>query len=221
MCCLSPLYVNNIPSSYKGQSSREAFTTIPKTHQLESTIQNSQIPLTCSIGPLAAQSRELKHPYFWGSDPIGNKPKECIDQTLLYRLWVFAHPTVVRGIDDQVINALSDPTLSGLGCFKLMVCQLEKDQLTTSGLTYAEKVKESGWKGEIEVVVVDDEDHCFHIFDPETEKAKDMICHIANIISRICFMILVSGGGGGPSFIEVAGTEMYVGTIFKIWDYRR
>ncbi|CAA0829147.1 Unknown protein [Striga hermonthica] len=124
----------------------------------------------------------LSHPYFLGSDPIGNEPKEGMDQTLLYRLWVFAHPTAAGGIDDPLINPLSDPALSGLGCSKLMVCLSEKDQLTARGLAYAEKVKESGWKGEIEVVVVDGEDHCFQIFDPETEKAKDLICRIANFI---------------------------------------
>ncbi|GER25097.1 alpha/beta-Hydrolases superfamily protein [Striga asiatica] len=125
----------------------------------------------------------LSHPYFWGSDPIGNEPKEGIEETLLYRLWMFAHPTAAGGIDNPLINPLADPAISGLGCSKLMVSLSEKDQLAARGLAYVEKVKESGWKGEIEVVVVDGEDHCFQIFDPETEKAKDLICRIANFIS--------------------------------------
>ncbi|KAL3634601.1 hypothetical protein CASFOL_021655 [Castilleja foliolosa] len=127
----------------------------------------------------------LSYPYFWGSNPIGSEPKEDIEQGLACRLWMFAYPSAAGGIDNPLINPLVDgaPGLSGLGCSKLMVCLAEKDQLTSRGLVFAEKVKKSGWKGEVEVVVTEGEDHCFQIFDPENDKAKYMIKRLANFIS--------------------------------------
>ncbi|KAL2244061.1 UNVERIFIED_CONTAM: 2-hydroxyisoflavanone dehydratase [Sesamum indicum] len=128
----------------------------------------------------------LSHPYFWGSNPIGNEPKEDIEQTLVYRLWLFVYPTAPGGIDNPLINPLADgaPSLSGLGCSKIIVCLAEKDLLTARGLAYAEEVKKSGWKGEVEVVEIEEEDHCFHIYDPQTVKAKNLIKRMASFISQ-------------------------------------
>ncbi|KAL0367548.1 UNVERIFIED_CONTAM: 2-hydroxyisoflavanone dehydratase [Sesamum radiatum] len=128
----------------------------------------------------------LSHPYFWGSNPIGNEPKEDIEQTLLYRLWLFVHPSAPGGIDNPLINPLAEgaPSLSVLGCSKIIVCLAEKDMLTARGLVYAEEVKKSGWKGEVEVVEIKGEDHCFHIYDPHTVKAKNLIKRMASFISQ-------------------------------------
>ncbi|KAK6137657.1 hypothetical protein DH2020_028583 [Rehmannia glutinosa] len=124
----------------------------------------------------------LSHPYFWGSNPIGKD----VDRSLAYRFWVFVYPTAAGGIDNPSINPLIDgaPSLSGLGCSKMMITLAMKDELTGRGLVYAEKVKNSGWKGEVEVVEVEGEEHCFHIFDTETEKARDLIKRMANFISQ-------------------------------------
>ncbi|PIN08181.1 Arylacetamide deacetylase [Handroanthus impetiginosus] len=113
----------------------------------------------------------LCHPYFWGSNPIGNETKEDVEQSICYRIWELAYPNAAGGIDNPMINPIGDgaPSLSGLGCSKLLVSLAEKDILTERGMAYVEKVKESGWKGDVEVVVVEGEDHCFQIFDPESE----------------------------------------------------
>ncbi|PIN04468.1 Arylacetamide deacetylase [Handroanthus impetiginosus] len=128
----------------------------------------------------------LSHPYFWGSNPIGNEPKENIEQSLLYRIRLFVHPSATGGIDNPLINPIVDgaPSLSGLGCSKLLICLGEKDELTGRALVYAENVKKNGWKGEVEEVVVEGEGHCFHVFDIETEKAKDLIKKMASFISQ-------------------------------------
>ncbi|KAL3634600.1 hypothetical protein CASFOL_021654 [Castilleja foliolosa] len=127
----------------------------------------------------------LSYPYFWGSNPIGNEPIEDIEQSLPYRMWMFVYPSAIGGIDNPSINPLVDfaPGLSGLGCSKLMVCVAEKDELSGRGLAYAEKVKKSGWKGEVEVVEIDGEDHCFQLYDPGNDKAKDFIKRLANFIT--------------------------------------
>ncbi|KAL2242579.1 2-hydroxyisoflavanone dehydratase [Sesamum indicum] len=130
----------------------------------------------------------LSHPYFWGSNPIGNEPKVDIEENFMYRLWLFVYPFSPGGIDNPLINPLAKgaPSLSGLGCSKILVCLAEKDQLTARGLVYVEEVKKSGWKGEVEVTVVEGEDHCFHIYDPETQtpSAKNLIRRLASFISH-------------------------------------
>ncbi|KAL2226682.1 2-hydroxyisoflavanone dehydratase-like [Sesamum indicum] len=128
----------------------------------------------------------LSYPHFWGSNPIGDEPTEDMEQHIAYRLSLFVYPSAPGGIDNPSINPLADgaPSLSRLGCSKIIVKLAEKDDFTSRGLAYAEEVKSSGWKGDVEVVVVEGEGHCFHILDPETEKAKNLIKRLASFISQ-------------------------------------
>ncbi|KAL8490761.1 hypothetical protein ACS0TY_022669 [Phlomoides rotata] len=137
-------------------------------------------------GNLKIAGAILSHPYFWGSDPIGNESGENREESKYQRLWLLAYPSAGGGIDNPMINPLVDgaPRLSGLGCSRIMVCLSEKDVLTARGRVYAEEVRKSGWKGEVEVVEVEGEDHCFHYFDTETENARSLINRIAAFISR-------------------------------------
>ncbi|CAI9776316.1 unnamed protein product [Fraxinus pennsylvanica] len=127
----------------------------------------------------------LSHPYFWGSKPIGSETEEEIEQNLACKMWLFVYPSVPGGIDNAMINPFVDdaPSLSGLGCSRLLVCLAEKDPLTSRGILYVETVKKSGWNGEVEMVEVEGEDHCFQFLNPETEKAKDLIKRLASFIS--------------------------------------
>nr|GMD63396.1 2-hydroxyisoflavanone dehydratase-like [Ipomoea batatas] len=96
----------------------------------------------------------LSFPYFWGSNVKGGA------------------------------QSTRAPSLSGMGCSKLHVSVAEKDELREITLRYVEAVKKSGWKGEIEVVDVQGEDHCFQIINPDSEKAKDLINCIAAFIKE-------------------------------------
>ncbi|XP_022861622.1 2-hydroxyisoflavanone dehydratase-like isoform X3 [Olea europaea var. sylvestris] len=127
----------------------------------------------------------LSHPYFWGSKPIGSETKEEIEQNVACKMWLFAYPSAPGGIDNAMINPFVEdaPSLSGLGCSRLLVCVAEKDPFRSRGVLYVETVKKSGWNGEVEMVEVEGEDHCFHMFNPETEKAKDLIKRLASFIS--------------------------------------
>ena len=67
-------------------------------------------------------------------------------------------------------------SLAGLACSWLLVCVAGKDELRDRGVWYYDLVKESGWKGEVELFEVEGEDHCYHIFcESETENVKKMI----------------------------------------------
>lgn len=121
-------------------------------------------------------------PYFLGVENESGNP--TIE--FLRRIWQLVHPSAGGGIDDPLINPGSDgaPSLSGMGCSRILICVAEKDALTNRAVAYAEHVAKSGWAGEVDVVRVEGEDHCFQVFHPERETAKDLINRIASFISN-------------------------------------
>lgn len=124
----------------------------------------------------------LCHPYFWGSKAERNRRKE--EQSDQYRIWLFVYPSVPGGIDNPMINPLSEdaPSSTGLACQKLFVSVAEKDGLRQMGLDYVEGLKKSGWKGEVDLIDVEGEGHCFQIVDTNKEKSKNLISHIESFI---------------------------------------
>ncbi|VVA38148.1 PREDICTED: 2-hydroxyisoflavanone dehydratase [Prunus dulcis] len=58
-----------------------------------------------------------------------------------------------------------------------------KDELSDRGVWYYDLVKESGWRGEVEVFEVEGEEHAFHILsEVETENVKIMIECLASFL---------------------------------------
>lgn len=127
----------------------------------------------------------ISHPYFLGSKPVGSDPRENHDQGLGYMIWRFVYPSAPGGIDNVMINPFAGdaPSLSGLGCCRLLVVVSEKDAGRDRGVKYYEGVKESGWEGEVELIDVEGEGHCFHVLDPETENARSLIRQLAAFIN--------------------------------------
>lgn len=118
--------------------------------------------------------------------------------TYYYRLWLFAYPSAPGGIDSPMVNPFPvlstgddaddappppPPSLSGIGCRKLLVCTSEKDDIRETSVLYSEALKNSGWKGEVEFVDIEGEGHCFQIFKPDTENAKNFISRMASFIN--------------------------------------
>lgn len=126
----------------------------------------------------------LSNPYFWGSDPVGSEPKEGRDRVGPFLMWNFVCPGASGGIDDPWINPTVQgaPSLAILGCSKLLVCVSGKDELRDRGVLYYEAVKKSGWEGEVDLSEVEGEDHCFHIWNAQTEKAKMFINRLASFL---------------------------------------
>lgn len=126
----------------------------------------------------------LSHPFFWGSQPIGSEPNEG-DSHLLVRLWNLVYPSAPGAIDDPAINPLGAgaPSLDTLGCSKLLVCVAGKDALRDRGVWYCEAVNKSGWKGQVELFEVQEEDHAFHIYNTDTHNAKYMITRLASFLT--------------------------------------
>ncbi|XP_010503506.1 PREDICTED: probable carboxylesterase 12 isoform X2 [Camelina sativa] len=118
----------------------------------------------------------LVHPYFWSKTPIDEK--DVKDETLRMKVesfWMMASPNSKDGSDDPLLNVVKSESvdLSGLGCGKVLVMVAEKDALVRQGWGYAAKLEKSGWKGEVEVVESEGEDHVFHLVKPTCEKALE------------------------------------------------
>ncbi|KAI8561357.1 hypothetical protein RHMOL_Rhmol04G0332600 [Rhododendron molle] len=106
------------------------------------------------------------------------------EENLLYRMWTFVYPSVPGGIDHPMINpfARDAPSLSGIGCSRLLVCVAGMDDLRERGVRYAKAVRESGWGGDLELFEVEGEGHCFHILNPGSDSAKKMVNRLASFL---------------------------------------
>ncbi|CAN1278502.1 Probable carboxylesterase 7 [Linum perenne] len=110
------------------------------------------------------------HPYFAGNEPVGNEPVSRASST--------------SGLDDPYINPAFDPKLAGLGCSKVLVMVAEKDFLRDRGNYYYELLKGSGWKGEVEIVETNGEDHVFHLKDNDCANAVNLRKKICSFINN-------------------------------------
>ncbi|GMI74548.1 hypothetical protein like AT2G03550 [Hibiscus trionum] len=125
----------------------------------------------------------LAHPYFWGKEPVGDEIKDPAIRAKVETLWRLAYPTT-SGSDDQWINPIDDPSFGSLGCNRLLVCVAGNDILKQRGLFYCEKLKQSGWGGEVELMEAPAEEHCFHLRNPSCENAAAKLKKVADFINQ-------------------------------------
>ncbi|KAG5090102.1 hypothetical protein JHK86_002714 [Glycine max] len=130
----------------------------------------------------------LNHPYFWGSKPIGSEAVTGFEETPQSLIWNFAYPDAPGGLDNPMINPLAPgaPSLAQLGCSKMLLTVAGKDHLLFRDRTllYYKAVKESGWKGQVELFEEEQEDHVYHMFNMETHQAKRLIAIVANFLRQ-------------------------------------
>lgn len=127
----------------------------------------------------------LVNPYFWGEEPIGVEISDRERKVMVDTWWDFVCPSE-KGNDDPMINPFVDgaPSLEGLGCEKVLVIVAENDILRERGKLYHTKLVSSGWKGKAEFYETQGEDHVFHIFNPNCDKAKFLIKRIASFVNH-------------------------------------
>ncbi|XAR54650.1 2-hydroxyisoflavanone dehydratase [Bertholletia excelsa] len=123
-------------------------------------------------------------PFFWGSEPIGSEPKDGHLGHMISRVWNFAYPAA--GLDHPMVNpfAAGAPTMARMGGSRLLVCVGQQDICRERGIHYCDAVRESGWRGEVELYEAEGGKHGFHIVDPETEMAKAMIARLASFFQQ-------------------------------------
>ncbi|KAK4390583.1 putative carboxylesterase 13 [Sesamum angolense] len=128
----------------------------------------------------------LVDPYFWGSDPVNSELLNPVMKALGDRLWPVVCPSC-PDYDDPKINPVAGggPSLTGLGCRRVLVTVSEKDFLRDRGRLYFEALSRSGWAGIAEIHETEGEGHCFHIDrDMDHEKAKERMRRIADFFNR-------------------------------------
>ncbi|XP_068642922.1 probable carboxylesterase 12 [Aristolochia californica] len=128
----------------------------------------------------------LVHPYFWGAHELA--PKDANPQLFAFteRIWKFLCPGT-SGSDDPLINPLVGwpVTMAKIGCGSVLVCVAEKDRLRPWGVAYYEGLKSSGWKGTVEIMESEGEDHVFHLIKPESEKCRDLHHRVVDFIKHV------------------------------------
>ncbi|KAG7633727.1 Alpha/beta hydrolase fold-3 [Arabidopsis suecica] len=128
----------------------------------------------------------LVHPYFWSKTPVDDKETTDVAiRTWIESVWTLASPNSKDGSDDPFINVVQSESvdLSGLVCGKVLVMVAEKDALARQGWGYWAKLGKSRWNGEVlDVVETKGEGHVFHLRDPNSEKAHELVQRFAGFI---------------------------------------
>ncbi|PIA30758.1 hypothetical protein AQUCO_05400096v1 [Aquilegia coerulea] len=125
----------------------------------------------------------LVHPYFWGSNRIGSEDSDPYQQDILDRIWVNVSP---YSIDDPKINPMGPnaPSLSQLGCSRVLVSVAGNDPLKDRGRLYYDELKKSGWEGEVEFLEVEGEGHAFHFVKCDSENAEIVFIRLASFLNH-------------------------------------
>ncbi|EPS57362.1 hypothetical protein M569_17455, partial [Genlisea aurea] len=110
----------------------------------------------------------LIHPFFGGKE-----------EDKLYKALC---PTSTARDDDPRLNPAVDPRIGEMAGRRVLFFVAEKDFLRNRACSYYEGLVKSAWKGKAEIVETEGEGHCFHLFDPTTEKARDITHRLIDFI---------------------------------------
>lgn len=127
----------------------------------------------------------MVNPYFWGKEAIGVEITDPERKKMVDKWWSFVCPSD-KGNDDPLINPFVEeaPGIEGVACDRVLVTVAEKDILRERGKLYHKMLSNSDWRGTAEFHETPGEDHVFHIFNPDCDKAKSLIKRIADFINE-------------------------------------
>jgi len=117
----------------------------------------------------------LAHPFFGGKEPDFFSP--VIE-------YIFPD---VKIYDDPRINpaGAGGVELASLGCSRVLIFVAGNDGLRERGYSYYDALKKSGWSGVVEIVETEGEDHVFHLFNPDCDKAVFMMKLVVSFINPV------------------------------------
>jgi len=127
----------------------------------------------------------LIHPYFLGGESSETDEMGVALLRELVRLWPVVCPGTSGCDGDPLINPMAEgaPNLASLGCRRVLVCVGGKDPMRGRGRLYCEKLKGSGWRGEVEDWEADGQGHGFHLSCPMSAEAEAQVRVIAEFLS--------------------------------------
>ncbi|TXG64346.1 hypothetical protein EZV62_011340 [Acer yangbiense] len=128
----------------------------------------------------------LCHPFFWGNHSVPGETETEYEKNRAWGelLWKVACPNSSAGVDDPWMNPGKDPNLGRVGCSRVQVFVSEKDYLRERGWYYAQKLRESGWSGDMEVVEYKDEGHDFHLANLTSKNSVNLRRRIVSFIKH-------------------------------------
>jgi acetyl esterase/lipase len=130
-----------------------------------------------SAGKKPLKGAALIHPWFWGSEAVGEESPDPAARAMGAGLWFFSCPDT-SGMDDPRMNPMAPgaPGLDALACDRVLVCAAEEDFLRWRGRAYAEAVAAArGSQDGVELLETTGEGHVFYLFKPDCDKAKEML----------------------------------------------
>ncbi|CAO2039320.1 unnamed protein product [Urochloa humidicola] len=138
----------------------------------------------------ALKGAVMIHPWFWGSEAVGEEPSDPAFRGMGAGLWFFSCPGATS-MDDPRMNPMAPgaPSLGALACERVLVCAAEGDFLRWRGRAYAEAVaaarggENNGGGGGVELLETKGEGHVFYLFKPGCDKAKEMLDKIVAFIN--------------------------------------
>ncbi|KAL5788399.1 hypothetical protein ACOSP7_005348 [Xanthoceras sorbifolium] len=110
----------------------------------------------------------IVHPYFGVKEPD--------------RMYEFMCPTSAGFEKDPIINPAVDPNLKKLKSDRVLICVAEKDSLKDRGVNYYETLSKSEWNGKVEFYETNGEDHCFHMFTPDSVNLEAFMKKLVDFI---------------------------------------
>ncbi|CAN6244795.1 unnamed protein product [Urochloa humidicola] len=136
-------------------------------------------------GAPALKGAVMIHPWFWGSEAVGEEPKDPAFRAMGAGLWFFSCPGATS-MDDPRMNPMAPgaPPLGALACERVLVCAAEGDFLRWRGRAYAEALAAArGGASGVELLETAGEGHVFYLFKPGCDKAKEMLDKIVAFIN--------------------------------------
>ncbi|KAL6655440.1 hypothetical protein ACP70R_006266 [Stipagrostis hirtigluma subsp. patula] len=125
------------------------------------------------------------HPYFLGDGRVPSEENDPAMAEKVVAMWRMVCPGTT-GVDDPWINPLAAGAagMEALACGRVLVYLAEKDVVRDWGRAYGEGLRASGWAGEVEVLEVSGQGHCFHLVDfacPDAVAQDDAIAKLVNL----------------------------------------
>ncbi|KAL5788398.1 hypothetical protein ACOSP7_005347 [Xanthoceras sorbifolium] len=127
---------------------------------------------TTGLAGLKVDGLLIVHPFFGGKEPD--------------KMYKFLCPSSTGCDDDPRLNPEVDPNLKSMVADRVLVCVAEKDWLRNRGVAYYETLRKSsnGWNGNVELYETLGEDHCFHMFNPNSQNVGPLIDKMVHFVNQ-------------------------------------
>ncbi|XP_021738740.1 2-hydroxyisoflavanone dehydratase-like [Chenopodium quinoa] len=126
----------------------------------------------------------LAMPYFLGSKRVPLEPK-WFPFSPNYKVWPYVCNHCKGGVNNGFINPFGRgaPSITHLGCKKLLVYTAEVDELRGRAIWYYKRVKTSQWPGQARWIEAKGQSHIFHISKPDDPATTKLIRDLSAFIN--------------------------------------